>query len=350
MPISLGIQQNQRKKIVFLGTPVVAARALEILLEAEQLYQVVAVVSQPPTRAPRGGASQPSPVHALALARGIPVLAPESAKDTGFLSDLAALAPDLCVTAAYGNVLPDSFLALPAFGTLNIHPSLLPLYRGAAPVQRTLEAGATETGVSVAFTVKAMDAGPILAQPHFAIDPDIKAPQLLLQLFELGAKTLVEYLPQVFAKTAKPWEQDATQATKAKKLSIEEGFLDFSQSATVLHNRVRAFAPWPGTRALLRMEGLDAEFKVISTRLGKTDFSEAPNAVPEAATGKDAIQAKDVIVLQDNALFVHCDDGSTLEILELQAPGKRVVSARDFWNGLKVKDLRRTNGKVQSNL
>jgi methionyl-tRNA formyltransferase len=156
------------KRVVFLGTPPVAARSLELLLAKSRSggadFEVAAVVSQPPSRSGRKMKLTPSPVASLAEAEGLRLLTPPSAKDEGFLQELAALRPDLCVTAAYGCFLPQRFLDIPERGTLNIHPSLLPLYRGAAPVQRCLEAGDAVTGVSVAFTVLAMDSGPILRQ------------------------------------------------------------------------------------------------------------------------------------------------------------------------------------------
>ena len=329
-----------RKKVVFLGTPAVARRALEILLEAEQTVQVVLVVSQPPARAPRGGGDVPSPVHALALERGIPVLTPESAREDSFLSDLESLAPDLCVTAAYGNVLPDRFLAAPRFGTLNIHPSLLPAYRGAAPVQRAIEEGVAVTGVSVAFTVKAMDAGPIAAQVRVPVDPNVKAPVLLAQLFEIGAETLVDLMPAVFDGSLVSREQDSAQATKARKMSVDEGVLRWGENAKTLHNRVRAFASWPGTRARFLVSGLEQEFKIITTRLGPCDSEErAAPTMPELRQDENDNVSR--CVLRGDALRVVCDDGSSLDVVELQPPGKRVLTAREFWNGLPTKDLRR---------
>lgn len=313
-----------RKKVVFLGTPAVAKRALDILLEAESLVQVVAVVSQPPARAPRGGGTVPSPVHALALERGIPVLTPDTARDEAFLATLEDLKPDLCVTAAYGNVLPERFLAIPRFGTLNIHPSLLPLYRGAAPVQRALEDGVLESGVTVAFTVRAMDAGPIAAQVRERLDPNVQAPELLLHLFEVGAHLLVRTLPQVFEGSLVPTEQDASAATKAKKISVEEGLLDWQLPAAVLHNKVRAFAGWPGARGRFRVAGEESELKIVTTRLGA-----------------DTQPTKSECTLRGEALVVVCEDGSCLEVLALQPPGKRVLGAKDFWNGLRLKDVRR---------
>ena len=158
-----------RKKVVFLGTPDVAASSLELLLRASRQgrgggFDIVRAVSNPPARVGRKKVLKPCPVQTLAESEGVPVMIPTSAKDDGFLADLEELEPDLCITAAYGQFLPQRFLDIPKFGTLNVHPSLLPRYRGASPVQRCLEAGEPETGVTVAFTVLKMDAGPIVRQ------------------------------------------------------------------------------------------------------------------------------------------------------------------------------------------
>jgi len=159
----------KKQRVVFLGTPPVAARSLELLLAASRAgegggFEVAAVVSQPPARTGRKMKLTPSPVAQLAESEGIELLTPASAREAPFLARLAELAPDLCITAAYGCFLPQTFLDLPRLGTLNIHPSHLPLYRGAAPLQRCLEAGEAAAGVTVAFTVLKMDAGPVLRQ------------------------------------------------------------------------------------------------------------------------------------------------------------------------------------------
>lgn len=158
-----------------------------------------------------------------------------------FLEALAALQPDLCVTAAYGNMLPQRFLDTPRHGTLNIHPSLLPRYRGAAPVNRALEAGDAATGVSLAFTVRACDAGPVLAQREVALAGDEQAPELLCALFEAGTALLVDALPAVWAGEAgrAAVAQDEAAATHAAKMRKEDAWLDFARPAAALHNQVR---------------------------------------------------------------------------------------------------------------
>ena len=312
------------KKLLFLGTPDVASLVLSCLLERERsegFFSVVGVVSQPAARSARRGGNLPSPVHALALQNNLKVFTPEKARDADFLQCVRDLAPDICVTAAYGNVLPDDFLMIPKFGTLNIHPSLLPRWRGAAPVQRSLEAGEVETGVSVLFTVKAMDAGPIVAQEKVCVGENECAPELLSRLFSLGSSRLLAILPQVFSGSLVPTEQDVSMVTHAKKLDVSEGVLDFSREALTIHNKVRAFCGWPGTRAVFSIGGERVEMKVLKTRVGRNRI--APGSCVIAA----------------GVIFVGCKDGSELEILEVQAPGKKAMSVRDFANGIRGKDL-----------
>lgn len=315
------LQSDNRKKVIFLGTPQVAALALKIILQYEHFLKVILVVSQPPARSSRNGSETPSPVHTLALERGIPVFTPQSAKNPEFLSDLKELKPDLCITAAYGNYLPKEFLDIPTFGTLNIHPSLLPLYRGAAPVQRCIENGDQKTGVSILFSVAAMDAGPILAQEEFPLNDQIKSPELLDILFEKGAKLLVKALPNYFEGSSKPIEQDHTQATKADKIKPEESYLDFSKSASTLHNKVRAFSGWPGTKSIFLLNNDKIEIKIITTKVSQNNLG---------------LKIGDLLFTQ-NTLSVCCGDDQLLDILELQLPGKKAVSAKDFQNGVKGK-------------
>lgn len=182
----------------------------------------------------------PSPVHALAEAEGIPLLTPPNAKDEEFLSTLAELEPDLCITAAYGCFLPQRFLDLPKHGTLNIHPSLLPLYRGAAPVQRCLEAGDAVTGVTVAFTVLAMDSGPVLRQVERPLSGDETATEMLEELFEVGSEQLLQALPSVWDGSCADTttQQDDSKATKAAKVKKEEAEVRLDLlSAETIHNR-----------------------------------------------------------------------------------------------------------------
>uniref|UniRef100_A0A7N0V6L5 methionyl-tRNA formyltransferase n=1 Tax=Kalanchoe fedtschenkoi TaxID=63787 RepID=A0A7N0V6L5_KALFE len=238
---------SRKKPLVFLGSSQVSVTVLDALFNAskapDSLFEVAAVVTQPAAARDRGRKVLPSPVAQYALDRGFPsdhIYTPERAGEETFLSSLKALQPEICITAAYGNILPTKFLKIPSKGTVNIHPSLLPLYRGAAPVQRAIEDGATETGVSLAFTVRALDAGPVIAVRRMAIDDEVKAPDLLASLFDQGSELLIQEIPSLFDGSAilKAQPQDEARATHAPKLSPDESWLFFDQEAIILHNKV----------------------------------------------------------------------------------------------------------------
>ncbi|KAL1504230.1 hypothetical protein AB1Y20_010639 [Prymnesium parvum] len=323
------------KRVVFLGTPSVAARSLELLLEGSRAgraaFELAAVVSQPPARAGRKMRLTPSPVHALAEAEGLPLFTPPDARDEPFLRALGELQPDLMVTAAYGCFLPRRFLELPKYGTLNIHPSLLPLYRGAAPVQRCLEAGDAVTGVSVAFTVLKMDSGPILRQVRRPLTGDEQAPELLLELFETGTEQLLEALPSVWDGSCRhvQWEQEHERATAAPKLTQAEAVLNFDTlSAAEAHNRVRGFAApaGPGCSCALQLgDAPPVRAKLMRTRVG----AETVPPTQELSLGQGG-----------KAVLFVCGDGSVLEVISLTLPGKKPVEAKSFWNGLNGRSAR----------
>ncbi|KAK6913574.1 Formyl transferase, C-terminal [Dillenia turbinata] len=315
---------SSRKKLVFMGSPQVSASVLDALLKAstapDSLFEVAAIVTQPPSGRDRGRRVMPSPVAQHALEQGFPpdlIFTPERAGEETFLSNFRVLQPELCITAAYGNILPSKFLKIPQLGTVNIHPSLLPLYRGAAPVQRALQDGVKETGVSLAFTVRKLDAGP--------------APDLLAMLFDQGSKLLIRELPLIFDGSAKmkAQPQDDSKATLAPKISPEESWITFEEEASVIHNKVRAFAGWPGTRTKVcvvdakRNQPVILELKIITTRV-----------CSEPVFGND-------VTLKENALVFPCGGHTALEVLEVQLPGKKVVSAAAFWNGLRGQKLQK---------
>lgn len=324
-------------RVVFLGSPGVAALTLEALLGAARDgrgggFEVVACVSQPPARQGRKKVLRKSAAHEVADAAGIPCLTPGSARDPAFLEALRALEPDLCVTAAYGQFLPEAFLAIPRMGTYNIHPSRLPRWRGAAPVQRALEAGDATIGVAVLETVKAMDAGPIAARsPPRAVADGDAAPALLDELFGVGAALLIDdVLPAVWDGRLRAEPQDDALAVAAPKLAKADALLDLRapppggrrDAATAARDKVRAFDPWPGTTLPLRVGAAAVEsVKVLSARVGAT-------AAAAGATEIALAEAKD-------ALIVPCGDGSTLEVLRLQAPNRKPMDAAAYFNGLR---------------
>lgn len=327
------------KRVVFLGTPDVAARSLELLLEASRNgrgggFEVSAVVTQPPAPKGKKNIITPSPVQVLAEAEGLKLFTPPNAKDEAFLTALEELKPDLCITAAYGCFLPQRFIDVPAKGTLNIHPSLLPLYRGAAPVQRSLEAGDEITGVTVLFTVLKMDAGPILRQVNRELDGTERADELLLELFETGTEQLVDSMPSLWDASYETAlvQQDDARATKAPKLNSKEAEVRFDvQSAAEVHNRGRGFAAGPG---------IWTEFDLgngkppVRTKLTRTSLPEMP-AMGDGGGSR-------VLSLNSarNALEITCADGSVLEVLELVPAGKKPTTAKAFWNGLRGRETR----------
>ena len=254
------------------------------------------------------------------------------AKDPDFLEDLETnIKPDLCITAAYGQYLPKRFLATPTYGTVNIHPSLLPRWRGASPVQRSLEAGDNPVGVTVLFTVSKMDAGPIIAQVEQSITEDEQATTVLPQLFEIGTKSLLVTLADVLTgkitmETA--MEQDKEKIVNADMIDPSEAELKvWEETARVCHNRVRGFRMWPGTFIYMTI-GDEEPTKVKIARTRVTGESMDLTNVVEIGTNKN------------DGLKLVCHDGTVLEVLELQPVTKKVMDAKSFVNGLRGRQVK----------
>ena len=343
---------NVKARIVFLGTPDVAATSLETIYQSSQrsdsLYKLVGVVTQPPKRRKRGGKEMPSPVGIVAEKLGLRVLCPEKARDVDFLNELEyEIKPDLCITAAYGQYLPKRFLSLPRYGTLNIHPSLLPRWRGSSPVQRSLEAGDTTVGVTVLFTVSKMDAGPIVTQESMDIDNNEQATTLLPKLFNIGTARLIETLPKVVSgeitiDTAT--RQDEFLVCEAKMIDSSEGQLwPMNMTAIQCHNRVRGFSMWPGTFIYVRMSNDDknddempnnsesVKMKVIETRVLDETMTEPTNIIEIGPKKGDGLR-------------LVCFDGSVLELLKVQPVTRNVMDAKSFVNGLQGQTVRWLSG------
>ena len=333
-------RQTTRARLVFLGTPDVAASSLQSLVRASQepnaCFEVVGVVTQPPKRRKRKGAPEPSPVGKVAEEYGIQMLTPEKAKDPEFLDELEnSLRPDVCITAAYGQYLPKRFLAMPRLGTINIHPSLLPRWRGASPVQRSLQAGDDPIGVTILYTVSRMDAGPIICQEIYNVGKNEQATHVLSHLFEVGTASLLKVLPEVVSgqvtfDTATPQDEDGV--VKADMIDVTEGELKvWEESAIVAHNKVRGFSIWPGTWMYFAIgdEASDpVRIKVIQTQVREKN----PGSVPptrEVQLGKN----------KGDGLLLVCADGSVLELLHVQPETKKVMDAKSFVNGLRGQAL-----------
>jgi methionyl-tRNA formyltransferase len=323
------------KRVVFLGTPDVAATTLRALhqdsIKIGSPYQIVSVITQPPKRRKRNGPVVASPVGLAAEDLGIPVVSPEKANDPSFLHDLeTSVRPDLCITAAYGQYLPKRFLVTPTYGTVNIHPSLLPRWRGASPVQRALECGDNPVGVSVLFTVSKMDAGPIISQVAKEISINDQATTVLPMLFDIGTQLLIEAIPDILsAKVTMDTAtiQDESRVVLASMIDASEAELKvWEESALTCHNRIRAFSTWPGTFCYLKIGDEDpVKHKIIETRV--LDECMPVRQVLEMGPSKH------------DGLRMVCCDGSVLEILKLQPNTRNVMDAKSFVNGLQGRNV-----------
>ena len=298
-------------RIAFLGTPEFALPSLDMLRKSGH---TLAVFTQPDRPVGRHATLTPPPTKAYALEHGIPVYQFEKIRLPVGVAALKSFAPDLMVTAAFGQILSAENLAIPKYGCINVHGSLLPKYRGAAPIQWAIINGESETGITTMMTDIGMDTGDILLVDRIAIDPDETAGELFSRMAALGADTLSKTITALEAGTLVRIPQDESQATKCPMLKKEHGKLDFSQSAVSVHNRVRGTNPWPGAYALLGEEPL---------KIHRTRRSDLP------------IGSEPVGILKGNAksgLFVRCADG-WLEIVELQAIGGKRLSAKDYLAG-----------------
>ena len=300
-------------RILFWGTPDFAAAPLRALLG--EGFDVVGVVTQPDRPVGRSrSVLQRSPVKDVALAERLPVFQPLKPRgDDVFLADVTALAPDISVVVAYGHILPRALIELPRLGTLNIHASLLPALRGAAPIQAAIRDGLAETGVTIMQMVPALDAGPIVLAARTAILDDETAGELTLRLSELGAGTLIEALALIELGVAQPMPQDDAQATYAAKLTREGAQVGWDGTAYEVSRHVRAYDPKPA--AWSRMRGGDV--KLFGARV-------APRS-PAHAAG-------DVIAIDAGGLLVACGEGA-VRIAAVQPAGKRRLTAAEWANG-----------------
>src|SRR5208282_4150639 len=232
-------------RIIFMGTAELSCASLEKLAHSQE-FQITAVVTQPDRPKGRELKPQSSPVKMLAQRLGLPVLQPPRARDEKFIAELRALQPDLIVVAAYGQILPQSILDLPRHGCLNVHTSLLPKYRGAAPIQWAIANGDTETGVTIMKMDAGLDTGPIVSQRRTAIQPADDSATLHDRLARLGAELLVQTIPDYATGKIQPRPQPAEGVSHAPKIKKEDGRIDWNLPAKTIWNRLRAFTPWPG--------------------------------------------------------------------------------------------------------
>jgi len=311
-------------RIIFMGSPIEVLAPLEIIVEGGRRVgaELVGIVSQPPRASGRGGRLQDPPVATYGKEKKVLTLQPENAKSPDFLDELRKLKPDVIVTAAYGQILSDDFLKIPTIGTINIHPSLLPKYRGATPVPAALLDGCTVTGVTILFTVKQLDAGHIILQKEFPILEGETAGALTQRLFVASSSMLLDVLGRLSNDPAtKGQAQDSSQATFCKKISKDMGQIDWTQNATTIFNRYRAFHPWPGSFT-----------NFIDRSISITDMSLTNSQETHSEVGKMQFEKT------SKAIVVSCGSGS-VRIHKLKPAGGKDLDAAAFWNGIRNRDF-----------
>ena len=305
-------------RIVFCGTPEFGVPSLRRLL-SDSDFAVEAVVTQPDRPRGRGHAVSAPPIKEIALDAGVHVYQPEKIKADSAYDFFKALAPDAVVIIAYGQIIPARLIEIPRLGWINLHASLLPRYRGAAPIAWAIVNGETKTGLTTMQIDAGMDTGPILLQCEMAIGNDETAPELAQRMAEIGAPLIVDSLRKLDRGEIVPLPQDTSQATYAPLLKKEHGRIDWSQSAQQVYNRIRGLAPWPGAYTTFRSRlchvwGRPAEAAVAGTS-----------------------QALGALIVGGGAVYTVCGGGSCLALETVQIEGRKRISAREFSNGAHLK-------------
>jgi methionyl-tRNA formyltransferase len=298
-------------RIVFFGTPAFAVPTLQVLLASR--HAVVAVVTQPDRPRGRGQKTTHAPIKASATAAGVTVLQPDSIKDPGFVGALSAMDADLGVVAAYGKILTDAVLAVPRLGMVNVHASLLPRYRGAAPVHRAIIAGERETGITIMRMVRALDAGPMLATTRRPIGPDETSEDVERDLARIGAALAVSTIEGLIDGRVSELAQNDADATYAHRLAKDDGVIDWALSANQIHNRIRGLHPWPHGFTFLS----DRRLILLRSTPSADVAGGEPGTVQEASGDRLRVAT----------------GAGVLSLLELQAEGKRPMPAREFLAG-----------------
>lgn len=305
-------------RLVFLGSPAAVLSPLKQLAELGPSLglELVGVISQPARPIGRHGTPTDPPVATFAKAAGLPVLQPTKASDPDFLAAFAAMAPDVAITAAYGQILTDAFLAIPRRGTINIHPSLLPLYRGATPVPAALLDGATTSGCTVLFTVKKLDAGNIIVQEASPVGATEKAGAMTERLFEVGGRLCFDALRALKDPNYTGQPQDDRLVTHCKKIDKADGLVAWERDADEIVNRHRAYDPWPGT---FSFQG-DKRVAFVDMNAGEVRTALKPGEV--------------TFDKHQHCLIVGTGQGA-LHVTKLKPAGGKEMLAAAFWHGLK---------------
>jgi methionyl-tRNA formyltransferase len=303
-------------KLVFCGTPAFAVPSLRALL-ADSYFQVAAVVTQPDRPRGRGKKTASSPVKDAALDAGVPVYQPEKIKSESSLDYFKRLAPDVVVIIAYGQIIPAALIAIPRLGWINLHGSLLPKYRGAAPINWAIINGEKVTGLTTMQIDAGLDTGPMLLKYQTGIGPDETAPDLYAQLAEAGAPLIAETLKKLDQSEITATPQDNSQATLAPPLKKEDGRIDWFLPAPKIYNRIRGLQPWPGA---------------FTTFRGATCRIWGKPLKPVAAGGTPGI----ILPTQEDGLLVICGGSTVLHVEQVQIEGRNRISDREFMNGARI--------------
>jgi methionyl-tRNA formyltransferase len=303
-------------KLVFCGTPAFAVPSLRALL-ADSYFQVAAVVTQPDRPRGRGKKTASSPVKDAALEAGVPVYQPEKIKSESSLDYFKRLAPDVVVIIAYGQIIPAALIAIPRLGWINLHGSLLPKYRGAAPINWAIINGEKVTGLTTMQIDAGLDTGPLLLKYQTGIGPDETAPDLYGQLAEAGAPLIAETLKKLDQGEITATPQDNSQATLAPPLKKEDGRIDWFLPAPKIYNRIRGLQPWPGA---------------FTTFRGATCRIWGKPLKPVSAGGMPGI----ILPTQEDGLLVICGGSTVLHVEQVQIEGRNRISDREFMNGARI--------------
>lgn len=303
-------------KILFMGTPDFAVPSLEALIQAG--HDVCGVFTQPDKPKNRKMKLMPPPVKEIAIAHNIPVYQPGSLRNGDAMEYVRALEPELIVVTAYGRILPEKILSCPRYGCINVHASLLPKLRGAAPINWAVINGETETGITMMYMARELDAGDIIAQKKTPIGPDETAEQLYQRLARMGGELLVQTVEDISGGTARRIVQDESQATFAPMLTRALSPIDWSQSAQAIHDKIRGLLPWPA-----------ASTDAISGAAVKIFESVCAGETTSAAPGT-------VLCAKAEGIDMACGDGKVLRITALQAPGGRRMRVADYLRGHSV--------------
>lgn len=319
-------------KVVYMGTPDFAVNTLEAIVKAG--HEVALVVTQPDKAKGRGKKLMYTPVKEKALEYNLPVVQPEKVREEVFMEELEKIAPDVIVVVAFGQFLPERILNLPEFGCINVHASLLPAYRGAAPIQWAVIDGLKETGVTTMYMAKGIDTGDIICQSKVALDAEETGGSLFDKLAVEGAKLLLTTLEQLEAGTAKRRKQDDSRSSHAKMLTKEMGKIDFSKDAVTLECLIRGLNPWPSAFTFVNGKSL----KIYKAEvIEENKVSDIINQIPEAekAVYGDINTPGTVIAIDKKSFTIRCKSGA-LRIMNLQLEGKKRMDTSAFLLGYDI--------------